>query len=295
MGGNALGLIAAFFSGLGFGIGTVLVRAASTRLSPLANVYVSLAIGTPILLVAAAASGELFTLDADGWILYGFTGLLHYLAGRLLLFYSVEKIGAASAAVSASPSIVLASVLAWVLLGEGVGARLGLAVILISIAVYLAGTKPSGLNVESRDKILGLTAGLSAAMVYASTTLIVRYTGENSGSPIAGVFASYLAALLVMAPYTLATEGLPREDIAADKHLAFALAAGVLVSVGQMLRYEALSLIPVALVVVFVSMNSVYAALLSPFVGSARERPGARHLAAALLAVTALGLAASSA
>ncbi len=293
--GVAVGVVFAFLAGLGFGFNIVFVRAASGRMSSQTIVLLSLILGTPILLAAAALSGQLWSLSMRGWSLYALAGVLHFVVGRSLLYYSIGRIGAASAAVSASPSIVIASILAWILLGEGIGFRLGASVTLISIAVYLVGTKPSGMGAGPRDRILGLAAGLAAAFVYASTTLLVRYTGESSGFPVAGVFASYLAALAVMLPYTLVIKGFPREILVADKYLGFALAAGILVSVGQMLRYEALSLIPVALVVVFVSMNSVYAALLSPLVGSAREKPGLRHLVAAILAVTALSLAAMGA
>ena len=288
-----IGMILALFSGLGFGLGTIMVRASSSRLSPLLNMYVSLLVGTPLLLAAVIIKGGLRSLECYGWLLYSLTGVLHYLIGRLLLFYSVEKIGAASASISASPSIVLASLLAWLLLDEPIGPRMAASVVLISLAVYLAGTRPSGLGYDHREKILGVTAGLGASIVFAATTLIIRYTGQGYGSETAGAFASYLAALLMASPF-MARRRMLGELRKIDKYLGFAVAAGLMVSLAQLLRYNALGMAPVALVVVFISMNSVYAAVFSPLVGSAREKPGARHLAAALLAVASLYLAATS-
>ncbi len=284
-----------FLAGLGFGFNIVFVRAASGRMSSQTIVLLSLILGTPILLAASMLEGDLWSLKAEGWGLYAAIGLLHFVIGRSLLYYSAEMIGAASAAVSASPSIIIASILAWILLGEGVGFRLGASVTLISIAVYLAGARPSGLEASGRRAMLGLIAGLSAALVFATTTLLVRYTGLRQGSPTAGAFVSYLAALSVMLPYTLKGGLLPADLRVRDKYLGFALAAGILVSLSQLLRYNALSLAPVALVLVFISMNSVYAVLLAPLITSTREKPGARHMAASLLAVIALYLAATQA
>ncbi|MDK2384829.1 MAG: EamA family transporter, partial [Candidatus Korarchaeota archaeon] len=240
------------------------------------------------------ATGELWRLDMGGWGLYALAGVLHYVIGRLLIYSSIDMIGAASASVSASPSIVLASVFAWPFLGGGLGPRVAASVGLVALAVHLAGSKPSGQGSGGRRAMLGLAAGLGSSLVFAITTLLVRYAGTSHGAATAGVFVSYLAALSIMLPYALIRGWLAADLGVRDKHLVFAAAGGVLVSLGQLFRYNALGLAPVALVVVFVSMNSVYAALLSPLVKAAREKPGPRHLAAAALAVSALYLAATS-
>ncbi len=282
--GIALGLL----SGLSFALGDVLVRAASRGLTPRANLLISLLIGTPVAAAAAAAAREALP-SPPAAALYVVAGLLNFVVGRLLFYYSIAYAGAATSSVVTSLAIPLASIFAWALLGEvpGRGEVLGLAS--VTAAAVLASVRVSGEPFGNGSPRLGVLAGLSAAAVFALTSPTVRAASYMGGAPLWGMSISYASATpfaAVLGWRELVTGGRGRE--------AWVMAAAAAsTAVAQMLRYSALSLARVATVVVAIGLFPVHTVTLSALLLRGRgERLGVNHAAAAVLAVA--GIAATA-
>lgn len=283
------GVILGFFSGLTFALGDVLVRAASTGLSPRANLLISLLVGTPVATLAAIVSHEgLPSLQAT--YLYVVAGLLNFVVGRLLFYYSIAYAGAATSSVVTSMAIPLASLFAWVLLGEEpvIGEVVGLAS--VTTAAVLASVKVSGEPLGGGSSKLGIIAGLSAAVVFAVSSPTVRAASSVGGAPLWGMSISYASAI----PFALV---LGWSDLTAGARLRqarFMVAAAFSTAVAQMLRYSALSVARVATVVVAIGMFPVHTVVLSAILLRREygERLGINHVVAAVLAV--IGIAATS-
>lgn len=283
------GVILGFFSGLTFALGDVLVRAASTGLSPRANLLISLLVGTPVATLAAIISHEgLPSLQAT--YLYVVAGLLNFVIGRLLFYYSIAYAGAATSSVVTSMAIPLASLFAWVLLGEEpvIGEVVGLAS--VTTAAVLASVRVSGEPLGDGSSKLGIIAGLSAAAVFALSSPTVRAASSVGGAPLWGMSISYASAI----PFALV---LGWSDLAAGARLRqarFMVAAAFSTAVAQMLRYSALSVARVATVVVAIGMFPVHTVVLSAILLRREygERLGINHVVAAVLAV--IGIAATS-
>ena len=283
------GVILGFFSGLSFALGDVLVRAASTGLSPRANLLISLLVGTPAAAAAAVIAREgLPSIQAT--YLYVLAGLLNFVVGRLLFYYSIAYAGAATSSVVTSMAIPLASLFAWALLSEepGVGEVIGLAS--VTAAAVLASVRVSGEPLGGGSSRLGVLAGLSAAVVFALSSPTVRAASAVGGAPLWGMSISYAAAI----PFATA---LGWRDLVAGARLRqarFMVAAALSTAVAQMLRYSALSVARVATVVVAIGMFPVHTVILSALLlrRGYGERLGLNHVVAAALAV--MGIAATS-
>ncbi|MCD6324339.1 MAG: EamA family transporter, partial [Desulfurococcales archaeon] len=118
-----VGLLLAGISGFAFSLGDVSVRAASTKLTPRANLLISLLIGTPFGALVASLSGQTFPSTPNLLMLYGLAGLLNFVAGRSLFYLSIAWAGASTSSVVTSLAVPLGAFFAWVVIGEtpGVG------------------------------------------------------------------------------------------------------------------------------------------------------------------------------
>lgn len=280
-----VGVVLGFFSGLSFALGDVLVRAASTGLSPKANLVISLLVGTPAAAVAAIITGEALPAPRAA-LLYVLAGLLNFVVGRLLFYYSIAYAGAATSSVVTSMAIPMASLFAWALLGEepSLGEVIGLAS--VTAAAVLASVRVSGEPLGGGSSRLGILAGLSAAVVFALSSPTVRAASSAGGAPLWGMSISYASAI----PFALV---IGWRDFAAGARVRaarFMVGAAVSTAVAQMLRYSALSVARVATVVIAIGMFPVHTVVLSALLlrRGYGERLGINHVAAAAMAVTGI-------
>ncbi len=292
MEGNVLGLLLAFTAGILFGLNGALIRAGSRDVSTTMSVLLSLVLGTPLLLAASLLRGDLFWLPAKGWAIYFGAGITNFVVGRGLYYYSITLLGATSASIIVTPTTILSAILAWIFLGEALGIKIAGALALTVLAVYLAGSKPSGAARDQKPgyKIRGILAAIAAVVAFAGSTILVRYGGSQYHAPLAGIFASYLVALVLVTPYAYMRGASQEFQLADRKALLYVALGGVVVTFAQISRYVALSIIEVAPTVVLISLFPLHTAFFTIFLSEADEKPGKRHLAATLASVLAVYL-----
>ncbi len=180
------GIALGFLSGLSFAIEDVLVRAASTGLSPRANLLISLLIGTPAAAAAALIAREGLPTPQAAY-LYVLAGFLNFVVGRHLFYYSIAYAGAATSSVVTSMAIPMASLFAWALLEEGSGAGEAIGLVSATAAAILASVRVSGEPLGGGSSRLGIVAGLSAAVAFAFSSSTVRTASAVGGSPLWGM------------------------------------------------------------------------------------------------------------
>ncbi|MCE4613325.1 MAG: DMT family transporter [Desulfurococcales archaeon] len=291
MGYEPYGILFAFLAGFMFAVSDVSVRVASSRLTPFQNLVVSLASGLPVLW-AMAVFFEGPPRPNAGLALYAIAGLLHFIAGRLLFYTAIAGLGATSAAITSSPTVVFSSLLAWIFLGESLGSRDVVGIVLVSIAVYMAITRPSGIPLQGVGRGLALASGVVASLIFSITAVVVRAAGLETGAPITGVSVSYTAAL----PVALAIAAARRHNMALKSGgagiLLVAVWAGIAVGLAQTFRYLALYATTVANAMVLISLFPLHTLVLSRIASKrlGEERVTVRHLAAGILAVTGIVL-----
>ena len=281
------GYIAAFSAGVFFGLSDSLVRAASRRLSPYSNLLISLLVGTPLLWIAVLLVGST-SMSLEALVSYIVAGLLNFVLGRLLFYIAVSSLGAATATVATSPVTAISSLLAWPILGERLTLLQILGVILSSLAVYIASTRPSGRSFHGERVITGLVAALSASLVFALATIIVRYAAYRGGDPIAGTAISYTVAIPFAALIVLARRE-HREIIRLSKEHIYMIIAAISVASAQLSRYYALTVLNVADAVVLIGLFPLHTtAFTAVMTRATEEKPGKRHILAAIIASIAI-------
>ncbi len=282
------GHLYAFGAGLSFAISDVMTRVASRGYKSEFLVLLSLLVGTPYLWLSSVVVGESFPSLRDA-LLFLALGPLHFGLARLLFYKAIAGLGASSAAITTSPTIILSSLLAWIILGEALTPGDLAGAVMVAVAVFIAGYRPSGASLQGVRPVVGLAAGLGASLVFSISSVVVRYAGSSSQAPIMGSALSYTAALPVAAlitwrsGFTGSTGG--------RRLLVVAVASGIVVSTAQLLRYTALSLVPVVEALILISLFPLHTLAIASLVGShGEERIKLVHVPAAILAISGIAL-----
>ncbi|MCE4606386.1 MAG: DMT family transporter [Desulfurococcales archaeon] len=281
---SELGYTTAFLAGLFFGLSDTLVRAASIKLKPSQNLLTSLLVGTPILWAASLLVWRGMP-QVDALLSFILAGILNFVIGRYLFYLSISYAGATTASIVTSPTVVFASLFAWILLGEALTALQVLGVFLVMLAVYLVYNEPSGRPLHGGKSSIGIVAGVTSALVFSFTSLLVRFgAGYSGGNPIIGAAISYTTALLILSPF-LAKNALS-EVTSHGRVFHYMVMAAVIVALAQLLRYTAFSVCSVARASVLIMLSPIHTLVFSGLLSSElREKPGVRHVASVIVAI----------
>jgi len=122
-----------------------------------------------------------------------------------------------------------------------------------------------------REAIIGRTFGISAALAYGVTAVLVRRGVADLAPPLVGAAVAMLSGTIVIA--ITGTRNLDLPNLMQNKRaIVFLLIAGVAASCGVMSSFFALSLTPVVVVSPLQSTNPLFALLWSHLFISHLER-----------------------
>jgi len=219
--------------------------------------WINLAVGTICVWVAALATRPHGEVGLRGIALFALAGLIGTVAGRLLRFVAIEKVGAAVASALINLSPLFATVLAIVLLGERVTLPIVLGtLVIVGGTVLLSGSSARG-GFEARHLWLGI---LSAACFGA--VAVLRKLGLGGVGPVLGFAVNVTTALVAYTAF-LAASGRHQSIRTGPKGLAYFVAAGVAENVGVFLTVLALSMGTVSVVTPLTGSAPIFALLLS--------------------------------
>jgi DME family drug/metabolite transporter len=220
--------------------------------------WVNLAVGTAGLWAAVLLTGGVGRLTAAGAVLFVLAGLIGTVAGRLLRFVSIEKVGASIAAALNNLHPIFATALAILLLGERVSLPIlgGTVVIVIGTILLSEG----GRRIGFRWWQLAVPV-LSAACF--GLVAIVRKLGLSETGAVPGSAINVTTALIA---FTVLLGAFRRiGDVLACRgwSLAWFIAAGVAENTAVFLNVMALSLGSVSVVAPLLGTGPIFVLLLS--------------------------------
>jgi drug/metabolite transporter (DMT)-like permease len=247
MDGSLFGIITGLSATILFALNGVATRRGVLEGHIYSNAFASIIIGIPLYLIYLLMVGEyglIFSMDINILILFILAGILHFLIGRVLLYSSVHYIGAASAFPIISISNILAAFVAIPVLNETINFMKIVGLLIATVGVYLI----SSIFFDIRSYRFGLVLGLSAAVTFAITSIIIRYALLMYDYPIVGVFISYI----YVAPFYFALISWRRirEEFRSINIniLKYIVMASIFVDVAQLLRYVTLEYIEVSII-----------------------------------------------
>lgn len=210
-----LGEIAALLTAMCYTISSIFFTRAGQKYGPLTSNRLRLVVAIVLLGIThwiAFGSPVPVNAGVQRWLWLGISGIVGLAIGDLFLFQAYVSIGPRLGLLFLSLSPALATILAWLFLGErlGLGKLLGIAITLLGIAwVVLESNlnyKSSGnpaVQADRKVNVKGIFAGLIAATGQALGVVLAKPGLANNFSPISGNVIRMSAAFLSLWLVTL--------------------------------------------------------------------------------------------
>lgn len=283
------GALYAALAGLGFGVFQAFNRKARAGFSIYWATFILLSVSAILLAVGSILTEDLFLLlqaPASVFINFGLAGLIHFFLGWTLLTISQNKVGAARTGALVGATPLFATLVAALAFDEFLSLPVLVGVVTVVAGVYfvsVAGKNETNpIRFSWRDSIFGL----GVALCFSISPIFIRGGLDQMDSPLLGVTigmalsAIAYGIILLLRREQLNLNQIPRES------LYYQLAAGLFVGSSTWIRWLALSLAPVAVVLALGRLNVPIVIILSIFlVGQKEERVTGRVWLGATLVV----------
>lgn len=311
------GALWAVGSGLGFGLFQSLNRRALAGMDVTASTFIQVvvsAVALALVSLLTADVGLLASAPAGSLLAFALVGFIHFFVGWTLLNLGQTLIGAARTAPLLATTPLFGAVLAAVWLQEAPGLVTVLGMALTVAGVLVLSTErealvevPTESDVPSvREDVrrsdvatltrarrrAGVLAALGTALCWAVSPIFIREGLEGLPSPLLGVTVSMVASALVFGAVLAVRRRRLADRIDSATALGFKVVAGLLVGLSTWMRWIALDLTTVAVVLSINAISVPTVLVLAPLVvGRQHERVTARvWLGAALVVAGSLVL-----
>ncbi len=267
-----IGLILAVLAAVCLALGTIFARRgmAYTRES-FSVLVITLSVNIIIFSLAVTYTAEwnkIWSLSWRGLAFLGAAGILQAVVGRFLYMTSIRLIGANKAGAITKTNILYAVILGITVLSESLTIPFVLGILGIITGVTLVSTEKKGVAEgikasSSRIRMKGILAGLGTGLCRALSVVLIKLGIAEIGSPWAAAFVSYAIAFLIIASLLLRRE--QRRPLSQLSHASLIpyVIAGVVFSIGHLLRYTAVSYSPVSLVTPIMGTEIIFVLLFS--------------------------------
>jgi len=273
-----LGVLLSLASAALFGLNTATLRRGVLTGSVLHAMSITVPIGVPLFTVTCLLFDALPSLQKfplPGWVWLSLAGVVHFVIGRYGNYRATLALGAALSSPIQQFSVPIALILAVLLFGEVLTPLRVIGIVLVMVGAFIA-VRPSRPGSESAkrredsgfkpDYPNGLFWGAICAIAYGcSPLMIVQGLGQNRTltDSLAGGLISYSAAALVIVVPIIFAGGVPFLRQLEPVPAKWFTISGVLVFLSQVLRYMALVVAPVAVVVPIQRLSVVFRVIFS--------------------------------
>jgi drug/metabolite transporter (DMT)-like permease len=305
------GALWAVGSGLGFGLFQTLNRRALAGMDVALSTFLQLLVSAIVLTAVSLLTedvGLIASAPVGSLLAFGLVGLIHFFLGWTLLNLGQKLIGAARTGPLLATTPLFGAVLAGIWLQEVPGPFTVAGMVLTVSGVLVLSTEreavvespvppegepppadapPSSVTTATRTRRrAGILAALGTASCWAVSPIFIREGLEGLPSPLLGVTVSMVASALVFGVVLAARRRRLGDRIDSRIALGFKVAAGLLVGLSTWLRWIALDLTSVAVVLSVNSISVPTVLVLAPLVvGRHHERVTARLWLGSVLVV----------
>ncbi len=268
---------------------TIFIRQGLRGYGPYTGVWINMLVGSVCLWIAVLFTGGVGQPTLTAFALFVLAGLIGTVAGRVLRFFAIERVGASITGAFTNVTPLVSSGLAILLLGEHVTIPIVAGTLVIVAGATLLSTGGRSLGVRPAQLWLPI---LSAACF--GIVAILRKIALAGMAPVPGTAVNVTTALVVFTGFLLAS-GQREAMICRGPSLAYFLAAGVTENLSVFLVVLALSIGTVSVVAPLTNVTPLFVILFSVLFLRGVETLNARVVAGAALIVvgailiTALG------
>ncbi len=284
--GPMSGVIYAIGAGIGFGIFQAVNRRVNREIDAYSATFLVLLVGTATLLTWALPTQDLELLSAAPVVSYASfaaAGIIHFFFGWTFLALSQQRIGAAATGAVVAATPLVGTVLAAVVLGEGLTLM-----VLVGVLVVVGGV--ATLTAQRGDGRVVRSvpwSGLAAAISWGSSPIFIRWGLEGLPAPLIGVTIGLIAATVAYALGLGVSRRRKFTKSIPPGTLRWVLFAGLLVAMSIAFQWIAFDLIAIAVAITLMQLAVPTVISVAPFlVGGAVESLDRNMLLGASAVVT---------
>ncbi len=297
-----LGSILALASAALFGLNSASIRRGVLTGSVLHALAITVPLGVPLFALAYIAFGGFrspASLSYPAWAWFAFAGVVHFTIGRYGNYRATRALGATLSAPLQQISIPVSLILALYFLDETLTVLMLVGILLVLVGPVVATWRPAGDKVVATSSGFrpayreGVLWGVVGAVAYGGSPLMfVKGLGSDATMTdgMAGGLISYAAAAIVILVVVLAAGGrsfMGQLDRTAGKWF---LLSTVLIFLSQMLRYIALTIAPISVVVPIQRTSIVFRVVFGWIFNREHEVFGSRMLVGIAMSLIGAGV-----
>jgi drug/metabolite transporter (DMT)-like permease len=289
------GALYAALAGVGFGVFQAFNRKARAGFNVSWATFILLLVSAILLAIGSILTEDLSLLwqvTARAYINFSLAGIVHFFLGWTLLTISQNRVGAARTGALVGATPLFATIVGFLALEEVLSIPLLVGVFTVVAGVYLVSVSSKNETNATRFSWRDSIFGLGVALCFAISPIFIRGGLDEMDSPLLGVTigmtmsAVSFGIVLLVRREKLNLQEVPRTS------LYYQVGAGLFVGASTWIRWIALTMAPVAVVLALGRLNVPVVIILSIIlVGQQEERVTARiGLGAALVVAGSLML-----
>lgn len=289
-GTHTLAILLAFGSSIAVATHNLFVRGGTERGTPADAYFIVVSISTLVLvpLVALTYYPD-YGLTVVAVLSFVGAGIVGALFGMMMLYVSIERIGAGRTTPIMASQALFATILGVMLLGETLNAAHAAGVVLMVIGIAVIARETSTENPDNlsrRELWLSLSFALGAAIAFGWEPIFANF-GFAEGTPaMVGAAVKTTAAWLGFTLYMRYRNGLARITRIRKSDMRWYILAGIAYTLFMIGYYLGLEIAPVSVVVPIIITSTLWVVVLSALVMPQRlERVTWRLAGAATLVV----------
>ena len=263
---------------------TILIRQGLRGSDAYTGFWINVIVGVVASWIAVAVTGGPGRVTGTALAFFVLAGLVGTVAGRLLRFIAIERVGASVSAAIVNLNPLIATLLAIALLGERVTLPIVTGTIVITLGTVLLSMSGQHLGFRPRLLIYPLLSATCFGMVS-----ILRKLGLGGAGPIIGMALNVTTAAVAFGAFMLAS-GQRRSLVSRGRPLAYFAAAGLMENIAVFLNLVALGMGTVSVVTPLYGTSPIFTLLLSFFFLRGIERLSGRVVAGTVLIVAGIYL-----
>lgn len=292
-----LGALLAFASAAFFGLNNATARRGVLKGTVLQGLAITVPLGVPLFLALAFFLNGFHAMSQWGvasWIWMGLAGITNFVIGRYGNYRATQALGGTLSTPIQQLSVLVALGLAFIFLGETVDTVNAIGIVFVTFGPFVVVRRSSTTSKTDKGNgfepqyLSGLFWGVVCAMAYGTSPLLIALgLGHQRAiaDSAAGVLISYVAASFVVFAL-VAFAGGRSYMVGLDRGSArwFVLTT-FLVALSQFLRYAALAVAPIAVVVPIQRLSVVFRLIFNALINRDHEVFDRWIIASILLAV----------
>jgi drug/metabolite transporter (DMT)-like permease len=260
-----LGALLALGSAVAFAGNRAFVSRPLVKSDPEIPTYFTLVAGvivTGIVMFLSNEEGNLLQMTLIVVVIFAAVGVFHFAIGRQISYIAEKNIGANQASPIISAQIVYAVLLAIALLGETVNLGIAIGTILILAGILLLEVRSSAAKRGGKIRT-GYIAAFVTSVIFGLSPLLIKVGLSLYNFYASSLFMAYVAAMVFYALSRSPTK--IAQGVRALPRYAFVsyVIAGILAGLGQIFRFDALSVAPVVIVVPILASHPIFTVLMT--------------------------------